>query len=109
MNFEKKPIGFIQTYQACKVGDGWWKGESEGTWGIDQFIGEKDFLGKGLGSKFISQFTNDLLTKDKVDRIITDPSPNNHRAIRSYEKAGFLRLEEIETPDGAALLMEKKY
>jgi aminoglycoside 6'-N-acetyltransferase len=38
-------------------------------------------------------------------RIVTDPDPANHRAIRAYEKAGFERDRMVDTPDGPALLM----
>ena len=35
----------------------------------------------------------------------TDPAPGNHRAIRCYEKAGFVRERVISTPDGQAIYM----
>ena len=37
--------------------------------------------------------------------MITDPDPDNGRAIRAYEKAGFQRETIVETRDGPALLM----
>ena len=40
-----------------------------------------------------------------VPRIVIDPRPDNPRAIRAYEKAGFVPQHEIVTPDGPALLM----
>jgi aminoglycoside 6'-N-acetyltransferase len=36
---------------------------------------------------------------------VTDPDPANARAVRAYEKAGFLRDRIVHTPDGPALLM----
>src|SRR5690348_213510 len=48
-----KPIGFIQYYYANKVGDGWWPNEMDGTVGIDQFIGEEDFINRGYGTRMI--------------------------------------------------------
>jgi RimJ/RimL family protein N-acetyltransferase/adenylate kinase family enzyme len=105
---EMKPIGFIQIYHAPQVGDGWWESEPEGTWGTDQFIGELKYMGKGIGSKFVQQFTDELLAKPHIKKIITDPAPNNPRAIRAYQKAGFRKLGEIDTPDGKAILMEKR-
>ena len=36
---------------------------------------------------------------------MTDPDPDNARAIRAYEKAGFSKDRLIDTPDGVALLM----
>jgi aminoglycoside 6'-N-acetyltransferase len=40
-----------------------------------------------------------------VPQILTDPSPDNRRAIKAYEKAGFCKQRPVNTPDGAALLM----
>ena len=33
------------------------------------------------------------------------PTPDNARAIRAYEKAGFEKVHLVDTPDGTALLM----
>ena len=104
---DEKPIGYIQSYIALEVGDGWWEGQPEGTWGVDQFIGEEDYIGKGYGTKFIKLFTDQLLKRNEVTQVITDPAPNNPRAIRSYEKAGFVIKEEMDTPDGKCVLMVK--
>ncbi len=99
-------IGYIQKYEARRVGGGWWQDMPEGSWGIDQFIGEKDFLRKGIGSTFVRRFTNKLSEDKGVSKIIVDPTPDNHRAIRAYENAGFVGKGLIETPDGSAHLME---
>jgi aminoglycoside 6'-N-acetyltransferase len=37
--------------------------------------------------------------------VVTDPDPRNARAIRAYEKAGFVKDNLVDTPDGIALLM----
>lgn len=50
---ESCDIAFLSTYHAPEVGDGWWLNESEGTWGIDLFIGDAANLGKGLGTAFV--------------------------------------------------------
>jgi aminoglycoside 6'-N-acetyltransferase len=75
-----------------------------GTRGIDQFIGEADMIGGGHGSAFIRAFTDRLLATG-TPRVITDPDPANERAVRAYEKAGFHKAHEVDTPDGRALLM----
>ncbi len=100
-----KPIGFIQYYQADKVGDGWWSDEEEGTIGIDQFIGEKNLINRGIGTKMIRAFIDHLSRNHHVKKIITDVDPKNFRAIRCYEKVGFEFVKEIMTPDGFAYLM----
>lgn len=102
---EDSPIGFIQYYHADTVGDGWWPDEIEGTVGIDQFIGEEDFIGKGYGTIIIKELIRFLFKNPIVTKIITEADPKNVRAKRCYEKAGFHQVGEIETPDGRSTLM----
>src|SRR6476646_342007 len=58
--------------------------------GIDQFIGEPDLIDRGHGSGFIRQFAGGLLASG-IPRVVTDPDPDNARAVRAYTKAGFQR------------------
>jgi RimJ/RimL family protein N-acetyltransferase len=99
-------IGYIQSYVALGSGDGWWEDETDpGVRGIDQFIGEAALLNQGIGSAMVRAFVARLFEDPQVTRVQTDPDPHNPRAIRCYEKAGFERVGQIVTPDGAALLM----
>ena len=103
VTMDERPFGYLQCY---RIGD-WHAGfgpQPDGTRGIDQFIAEPGMVGRGHGSAFIRQFIEGLLDSG-TPRIVIDPSPTNPRAIRAYEKAGFRRVHEIDTPDGRALLM----
>lgn len=103
---EGEPIGFIQSYVALGSGDGWWENETDpGTRGIDQFLANSDQLGRGLGSTMVNAFVQQLFNDPAVTKIQTDPSPDNVRAIRSYQRAGFVIDSKVITPDGPALLM----
>ncbi|MGH6777804.1 MAG: GNAT family N-acetyltransferase [Bradyrhizobium sp.] len=93
-------------YLQCYALSAWNSGfgaQPAGTRGIDLFIGEIAMLG-GHGSTLIRRFVDEQLRRG-VPRIVTDPDPANVRAIRAYEKAGFVRQRVVETPDGPALLM----
>ncbi len=94
-----RPIGYIQCYLADKEFD-------HETWGIDQFIGEADYLGKGYGTQMVKSFVALLFNKPNIKRVIVDPDPKNARAIRCYEKAGFRKIGLCETVDGIVELME---
>ena len=104
--FDGTPGGFIQSYVALDSGDGWWEDERDpGVRGIDQFLAHPEQLGQGLGTAMVRAFVRCLFADPAVTRIQTDPSPENGRAIRCYEKAGFRASAVVDTPDGPALLM----
>jgi aminoglycoside 6'-N-acetyltransferase Ib len=99
-------IGFIQSYVVKDSEDGWWPDEQDpGARGIDQFLARADQLGQGLGTAMVRAFVAHLFADPAVTRVQTDPDPANGRAVRCYEKAGFRRVGEVDTPDGRALLM----
>ena len=97
------PFAYVQCYALGTWNEGF-GAQPPGTRGIDQFIGEPDMIGQGHGSGFLRQFADTLLASG-LPRIVTDPDPDNGRAIRAYAKAGFQNDRLVETPDGLALLM----
>jgi aminoglycoside 6'-N-acetyltransferase len=97
------PFGYIQSY-ALSTWNQSFGTQPPATRGIDQFIGEPDMIGRGHGSGFIRQFVEALLTSG-IPRVVTDPDPDNGRAVRAYAKAGFQSGRIVDTPDGPALVM----
>jgi aminoglycoside 6'-N-acetyltransferase len=97
------PFGYLQCYDLTAWNSGF-GAQPKGTRGIDLFIGEPDMIECGHGSALIRAFADGRL-EDGAPRIVTDPDPGNHRAIRAYEKAGFERDRMVDTPDGPSLLM----
>ncbi len=100
---DEKPFAYLQCYHLSDWNTGFGP-QPAGTRGLDQFIGEYDMVGRGHGSAFIQALAEQLLAAG-TPRVVTDPDPDNARAIRAYEKAGFLKDRLVETPDGPALLM----
>ena len=96
-------FGYIQCYDLTAWNSGFGE-HPKGTRGIDLFIGEPGMIEGGHGSGLIRAFVDDQLAKG-APRIVTDPDPENPRAIRAYEKAGFEKVRLVDTPDGIALLM----
>ena len=96
-------FGYIQCYAMSTWNQGFGAYPPK-TRGIDQFIGEPDMIGRGHGSSFIRQFVDTLLISG-IPRVVTDPDPDNGRAVRAYAKAGFQSERLVDTPDGPALLM----
>ncbi len=102
---EEGDIGYIQCYDLTAWNSGFGT-HPAGTRGIDLFIGEPTMMVGGRGSALIRAFVDERLAQG-APRIVTDPDPENPRAIRAYEKAGFQKLRMVETPDGPALLMAR--
>lgn len=102
-----KQFGYIQSYRATRAGANWWPGEADTTVGIDQFIGDAQLLGRGIGTSMVREFSDWLLSQPNIRKVIVDPSPTNSRAIACYRKAGFKDVGVVDTPEGQALLMEK--
>lgn len=103
-------IGYIQYYDTKKVGGNWWPEEAPGTFGIDIVIGSHSHVGLGLGPSVIKEFIQFLREKEpNMKCLIIDPSPDNERAIKAFEKAGFQREKQITTPGGPALLMRMNF
>lgn len=96
-------FAYIQCYDLTAWNSGFGEHPS-GTRGIDQFIGEPGMIERGHGSAFIRSFV-DARFKEGAPRIVTDPDPDNTRAVRAYQKAGFEKSGMVDTPDGPALLM----
>ena len=100
---QEQPFGYLQSYRLTD-----WNicfgPQPEATRGIDQMIGEPEMVGRGHGSGFLRAFIEDLISSG-TPRVVVDPDPENTRAIRAYEKAGFVRDKLVDTPDGVSLLM----
>lgn len=106
VDWDGVPFAFLQDYDVHG-----WKGHHfgylpKGARGIDQFIGEPGMLGQGHGPAFIRQRVAALFAAG-APVIGTDPHPDNARAIRAYEKAGFRIVGPAEETDwGLAIRME---
>jgi RimJ/RimL family protein N-acetyltransferase len=101
-----RPVAYLQAYDVMRADPAWWREETDpGARGIDQYLAHAEDLGRGLGSRLVAQFVAKLFQDPAVTKVQTDPSPDNARAIRAYEKAGFRPVRTLVTPDGPALLM----
>lgn len=100
MLVDSAPVGFIQWYmiddyseyaQALQV--------ETGAAGVDLFIGEAEFVHRGLGPVVLRKFVRDLVFADeRTSCCILGPEPKNLAGIRAYEKAGFRYLKTVDVP-----------
>lgn len=101
-----RPIGYIQCYMPAGEPGHPYADQPQGTYGIDQFIGEADCIGYGHGPAFIQAFCA-ILEQQGAAGFVTDPDPANRRAIRAYEKAGFRPIDRRMIDDGEVVLMRR--
>lgn len=94
IEFEARPIGYIQYHL-----------EGPGRAGLDMML-LPGFRDRGLGPRAARVMVAHLRLAFGWTDITVDPAQDNPRAIRAWEKAGFLiEREWSDHPDGAALLM----
>ena len=90
-----KDIGLVQIYKF--VNDiGLELNDYKNIYEYDLFIGEKDYLNKGLGKKIVGEINNKIYKEYKGDAIILRPFKKNKRAIKCYEKCNYKKILKYE-------------
>ncbi len=93
---DHQPVAYVQLYDIHNYpGD---NGIPEGelpdrSCGLDIFIGDEAFVGKGYGTAILKEFLSQHVAPSH-EACFVDPDKNNRSAIRAYEKAGFRVLQE---------------
>jgi RimJ/RimL family protein N-acetyltransferase len=93
------PIGYIQFYP---VKDHPWKDQDllpeivQKAAGLDLFIGEKEFIGRGFGPSIIEFFLQQQIWPD-YDYCLADPDVRNEASLRLFEKTGFLKHKIVDS------------
>lgn len=88
--YENKKIGFCQYYELNrKIVN--WRGNIplSGTYSIDYFIGEKEYLNQYFSLKIIEELEGKLLLEENVERIIICPKDEKFLSCRSLMSYGF--------------------
>jgi aminoglycoside 6'-N-acetyltransferase len=96
VEFKDISIGYIQYYKLTKpklIEYGY--AANQVIFGIDQFIGETQLWGKGIGTSMIRLILNYLTKIEPSSKEIIDVKKTNDRAISCYKKCGFRRLKNL--------------
>lgn len=99
-----RPFAYIQDYDPRAWGPDVFGPLPPGSRFIDQFIGEDDMIGRGHGAAFVRQHV-DRLFAEGAPLVGVDPDPENARAIRAYEKAGFVGAGVVPDMEGQLVLL----
>lgn len=107
-----RDAGYIQAYDVAAFPDyAALVGCPPGTASIDLFIGEPDFLHRGMGARVIDRFVRQVVFADAAVRAcIGGPVEGNVASVRAFEKAGFRRWKVVrngEAPAECVLLRER--
>jgi len=101
-----RAIAYLQCYDPHLEDDHPYQDQPFGTLGIDLSVGPAEMLGQGHGSAMLRQFVDELFAEG-TPRVVIDPHPDNRRAIRAYEKAGFRAFDSRTSIYGPALMMAR--
>lgn len=64
-------------------------------------IGNKNYLGRGLGGLTLDTFTKFIYNSDtSIDTFFIDPADTNPKAKHVYEKGGFITVEAFHRDFG---------
>ena len=97
-----EPIGLLQTYWLSEFPDyAALVGALPGWVGVDFFIGEPAYRGRGLGAKLLDQFVREeVFASLKANTCVSGPSPSNVKSLRTLERAAFTYLRTVELSTG---------
>ena len=102
---EEEPVGYVQIYNAYDFErEQPLVGLPEKLAAFDIFIGEKDYLKRGIASKTIYGLLK--LYSDMYTHAFVDPEEDNLPAIRTYQKLGFVPLENQGNPGVLRMLYD---
>lgn len=104
VELDGRPIAYVQTYDPHLEDAHPYRDQPFGTLGVDIAIGDPELVGKGHARAIIDALCM-LLFAEGAPRVVIDPHPDNTRAIRACEKAGFTKLGFRDSIHGPALLM----
>ena len=95
IEYSQTPIGYIQFYPVSQEDcEKYGYANLHGTlFGSDQFIGETKYWGQGIGKVLMNSTINFLITVKGAQKVVLDPQSWNKRAIKCYEKSGFIKVK----------------
>lgn len=98
-------IGFVQIIDPYLEETHYWGDCEQNLRAIDIWIGEAENLGRGYGSRIMSQALERCFAATRVSAVLIDPLIANTRAIAFYRKMGFQPVEERVFGEDECLVM----
>ena len=99
ITYNGKDIGLFQIYKFERDIDLKELDKFKNIYEYDLFIGEEEYLSKGIGTKIVKQINELIYSKYLGDAIILRPFKRNIRAINCYKKCNFKLIKEYDGVD----------
>ncbi|NMG09870.1 GNAT family N-acetyltransferase [Brasilonema sp. UFV-L1] len=107
--YQNTPIGYLQYYALNDLPKTdrqmYCLEETDNVYGMDLFIGETQYCNQGIGTKVVSLAVEYIFEQLQAAKVVIDPQVWNTRAIRCYEKCGFVKVKILPEHE----LQEGKY
>jgi len=89
--YEDIRIGYCHYYDISKVPKGYaWDNEPIGTYGIGYFIGEEEYLKRGIGNIIVKEICKLVIDNKNPFQLFADPYSDNLVSIHLLENNGFV-------------------
>ena len=98
IQYEEVRIGYVQIYKYKNIMYGDLANYSN-IYELDLFIGEEEYLSKGIGTSILNYITNYIYDKYKADSIVLRQFKRNIRAIKCYLKCNYNIIDEYDGVD----------
>ncbi len=102
---DRSAVGFIETYLIADHPE--WEATiaaEPGAVGVDLFIADPELIGKGLGTRLLREFVDEVaFARPEATHCLADPDAENVASLRAFEKAGFRVVGEFTDPDDSRL------
>jgi len=97
-----RDVGYVQAYAIEDFPEyALGVGAERGVEGMDAFIGEESFVGRGIGSLAIRRFADEVVFRGHGARAcVAGPLEGDLASIRAFEKAGFRRWKTVHNEAG---------
>lgn len=99
INFDNKDIGLVQFYKYKNDVNIKQLKKYKNPYEYDIFIGDENYINKGIGQKIVNSINNIIYVKYNADCIVLRPFKKNKRAICCYQKCNFKKIYEYEDKD----------
>lgn len=91
---EGRAVGFLEILDPSQDPERYWGDLPPGFRAIDLWIGEPEYLGKGIGTAMMREALAICFNDPEVHTVLVDPLASNISAHRFYERCGFCFVEQ---------------